>query len=75
MALEQALQMRRHPERLADVLLHQQHGEPGGQDLRQHGVDALHDHRRQAEGKLIEHQHARVGDQRPADGDRLLLAA
>ena len=38
-------------------------------------VDALDDHRRQAEGQLVEQQHARVGDQRPADGDRLLLAA
>jgi hypothetical protein len=75
MTLEQALQMRRHPQRLADVLLHQQHGEPGRQDLRQHGVDALYDHRRQAQGELIEHQHARVGDQRPADSNRLLLAA
>src|SRR6266566_5302038 len=41
--LEQALQMGRHPQRLADV--------------------------------LVEQQHPRVGDQRPADGDRLLLAA
>jgi len=75
MSLEQALQVRRHPQRLAHVLLHEQHGEPGRQDLRQHGVDAPDDYRGQAEGKLIEQQHARVGDQRPADGHGLLLAA
>ena len=75
MPLEQALQVRRHPQRLADVLLDQEHGEPGGQDLRQHGVDALDDHRGQAEGQLVEQQHPRVGDQGPADGHRLLLAA
>ena len=39
------------------------------------GVDALHHDQDQAEGELVEQQHARVGDQRPADGDRLLLAA
>jgi hypothetical protein len=74
-AFEQALDVRRHPQRLADVLLDQQHGEPGGEDLRQHRVNALDDHGCQAEGQLVEQQHPRVGDQRPADGDRLLLAA
>jgi hypothetical protein len=65
----------RYPQRLAHVLLNQQHGEPGSQNLRQHGVDALHDDRGQPEGQLVEQQHPRVGDQRPADGHRLLLAA
>ena len=73
--LEQALQVRGHPQRLAHVLLHQQHGQPGGQDLRQHAVDPLHDHRREAQGQLVEQQHPRVGHQRPADGHRLLLTA
>ena len=67
--------MRGHPQRLAHVLLHQQHGQPAGQDLRQHAVDPLHDHRRQAQGQLVEQQHPRVGHQRPADGHRLLLTA
>ena len=67
--------MRGHPQRLAHVLLHQQHGQPGSQDLRQHAVDPLHDHRREAQGQLVEQQHPRVGHQRPADGHRLLLAA
>jgi hypothetical protein len=72
---QQALQVRRDPQRLADVLLDQQHGDTAIQDLRHHRVDALDYHRRQAEGHLVQQQHARVGDQRPADGDRLLLAA
>ena len=75
MPLEQALHVRRHPQRLADVLLDQQHRQPGGQDLRQHPVDALDNDRRQPEGQLVEQQHARVSHQRPADGHRLLLAA
>ncbi len=65
--------MRGHRQRLTHVLLHQQHGQAGRQDLRQHAVDALHDHRRQAERQLVEQQHAGVGDQRPADGYSLLL--
>src|SRR5215831_17531672 len=47
----------------------------GRQDLRQHAVDALDDHGRQAERQLVEQQHAGVGDQCPADGERLLLTA
>ena len=42
---------RTSPQRLAHVLLDQQHGQPGGQDLRQHAVDPLHNHRRQAQGE------------------------
>ena len=63
------------PQGLADVLLDEQHGQAGGQDLRQHAVDALDHHRRQAERQLVEQQHAGVGHERPADGHRLLLAA
>ena len=74
-ALQQALDVRGHPQGLAHVLLDEQHGEAGRQDLRQHAVDALDDHGRQAERQLVEQQHAGVGDQRPADGDRLLLTA
>jgi len=74
-SLEQALQVRRHPQRLAHVLLDEQDGEPAGQDLRHHRVDAPQHDGRQAEGELVEQQHARVGDQRPADRDLLLLAA
>ena len=72
MPLEQALQVRGHPQRLAHVLLHEQHGQPAGQDLRQHAVDPLHDHRCEPQGQLVEQQHPRVGDQRPADGHCLL---
>jgi hypothetical protein len=67
--------VRCHSERLTHVLLDEQDGQPGGQDLRQHRVDALHDHRGQAEGQLVEQQYAGVRDQRPADGNRLLLTA
>ena len=74
-ALQQAVDMGGHPQRLAHVLLDEQHGEAGRQDLRQHAVDALDDHRGQAERQLVEQQHAGVGDQGPADGDGLLLTA
>ena len=49
MPLEQALQMGRYPEGLAHVLLDEQHGHAGLEDLGQHAVDPLHDDRRQAE--------------------------
>src|SRR6185437_4449765 len=70
--LEQALQVGGDPQRLADVLLDEQHGDAGLEHLRQGGVDALHDDRCQPEGQLVEQQHPGVGDQRPADRDRLL---
>ena len=67
--------MGRDAQRLAHVLLDEQHGHPGRQDLRQHAVDPPHDDRREAERQLVEQQHPRVRDERPADGDGLLLAA
>ncbi len=72
---EQALHPGGDPQGLADILLDEQHRQAGRQDLRQHAVDALDDHRRQAERQLVEQQDPGVGHERPADGHRLLLAA
>ncbi len=41
----------------------------------EHFLDLRHDHRRQALGRLVHDQEARVGHQRARDGQHLLLAA
>ena len=74
-ALQQAVDVRCHPQGLAHVLLDEQDGQASRQDLRQHAVDALDHNGRQAERQFVEQQHAGVGHERPADGDRLLLTA
>ena len=48
---------------------------PGGEELGQQRVDLADDARRQAERQLVEQQDPRVGDERPPDRHRLLLAA
>ena len=48
---------------------------PGRQQLGQERVDLPDDHRREPQRQLVEQQDPRVGDQRPADRDGLLLAA
>src|SRR5215472_11622796 len=67
------MDVRCHPQGLAYVLLDKKDRQARRQDLRQHAVDALHDHRGQAQRQLVEEQHAWVGQECPADGDRLLL--
>src|SRR5690606_35856034 len=74
-ALQQAVHPVGHPHRLRHVLLDDERGGPGGHDVPQRPVDAAHDHRCQAQRQLVDEQQVRVGQQRPADGDRLLLAA
>ena len=64
----------------ADVLFDQQHRDPGRfgrrmRELLQRCCDLLDDHRRQAFGRLVHHQHARVEQQRAADREHLLLTA
>ena len=63
-------------ERDARVLLDQDHGQAlATAQVHHHVHDLLHDQRRQADGRFVQQQHARMGDQGAADGDHLLLAA
>ena len=60
----------------AGVLLHQHHGEAFLVEGAQGGEDVAHDDGSQAHGRLVEQQeHARLGHERPPDGQHLLLAA
>ena len=62
-------------ERLADILLHQEHGHAVGVD-RAHGLEDPSDqHRRQAERRLVQHQQPRPRHQRAPDRAHLLLAS
>src|SRR5262245_45542435 len=58
-----------------EVLLDQQDGEAACLELADDLADALHDHRRQALGRLVEQQEAGAGAQDTADRQHLLLAA
>ena len=62
-------------QRLADVLLDEQHGHPGRQQSGKRAVDAADDYQGQPERQLVEQQHTGVGHQRAADRHRLLLPA
>src|SRR2546427_3374789 len=70
-----------HDEALADaahqvqVLLDHQHAGAGGANLVEDRREVVDEHRRQAFGRLVEEQHARVAEQRAADRQHLLLAA
>ena len=74
-SLEEALDPRGDADRLAHVLLDEQHRHPGVEQLGQQAVDLPHDDRRRAERELVEQEHARVRDERPSDRHGLLLAA
>ena len=61
--------------RETEILLDQQDGEPLLLQPRDRASDLLHDHRREALGRLVEKQQARASAQDPADREHLLLAA
>jgi hypothetical protein len=48
---------------------------PSAFSVRMAGPDVLADHRGKPFGRLVEDEQARIGHQRPADGQHLLLAA
>src|SRR5207244_12888491 len=62
-------------QRLARVLLDQQHGRPGAIDLADDMEDLLDDQGGQTERGLVQHQELRQRHERAADGQHLLLAA
>src|SRR5439155_792081 len=62
-------------ERLADVLLHQQDRDSVRVDRPHRLEDPRDEHGRQAERRLVEHEHARAGHECAADRAHLLLAA
>ena len=62
-------------ERQLDVLLDQHDREPFGLQLRDGPADLVHDLRREALGRLVHQQHARIAHQGAADRQHLLLAA
>jgi hypothetical protein len=65
-----------HGDGHAQVLLDQQHRDAHFLGQRAQGPrDLVHDHRRQALGRLVHHQHARLQQQGAGDGQHLLLAA
>ena len=60
----------------ADVLLDHQHRHLAVLgEAHQHLLDLADDHRREALGRLVHHQQARIGEQRARDREHLLLAA
>src|SRR5258708_25666570 len=59
----------------SDVLVDDKDGKSFRFQLRDRAVDLGADERREAFGGLVEDQEARVGHQRAADGEHLLLAA
>ena len=59
----------------AEILLDQQDGEAAALERADHLADALHDHRREALGRLVEQQQVGAGAQDAADRQHLLLAA
>src|SRR3954471_3049991 len=58
-----------------EILLHQQDGEALLLQPRNGAADLLHDHRREALGRLVEQEKPRPRAQDAADGEHLLLAA
>ena len=62
-------------QRLAHVLLDEEHGHSVGVDRPYRLEDAPHEHRCQAERRLVEHEQSGPRHQRAADGAHLLLAA
>ena len=75
LALHEAVDPVRRLERGGQILLDDQHRGAAPLDLGERGVDVLDHRRRQAERKLVAEQDARIGHQRAADRDHLLLAA
>src|SRR3954467_12761583 len=65
----------RAPQRFRDVLLDQQYRDAARVDLRDRVEDRLHQHRREPERRLVEHEKPRLQHQASADRDHLLLAA
>src|SRR5712675_1877458 len=59
----------------AKILLDQEDGKPYRLEPRDGVADLLHDHRREALGRLVQKQQPRSGAQNPADREHLLLAA
>src|SRR5271165_93779 len=59
----------------AEVLLDQEDGEAVALELGDGAADLLDDDRRQALGRLVEHEKARAGAQDPGDRQHLLLSA
>src|SRR5258706_9213217 len=56
------------------ILLDQEDGKPFRLESRDGVADLLHDHRREAFGRLVEQQQSRPGAQNAADREHLLLA-
>src|SRR5262245_22388675 len=59
----------------AEILLDEQDGEPLRLQPPDRVADLLHDHRREAFGRFVEHQEPRPGAEDPPDRKHLLLAA
>src|SRR5258706_15431380 len=59
----------------AKILLDQEDGKPFSLEPRDGVADLLHDHRREALGRLVQKQQPRPGAQNAADREHLLLAA
>jgi len=59
----------------AVIAIDDERGDARGADLVDHAPDLLHDERRQALGRLVEHDEGGIGHQRAPDGEHLLLAA
>ena len=57
------------------VLLGNDDGHAAGGQRPDDPLDLLHHDRREAQGRLVQHQQARLGHQAAADGQHLLLAA
>src|SRR6516164_1801377 len=74
-ALLQAIDVVCRLERLHDVLLDDDERTAFGDDRGQAGIDLAHHDRRETETDLVAEQKFRVGHQRAADRDHLLLAA
>ncbi len=66
---------RRHRQGGGHELLHQQDGHPPPRQVPDQLVELRHDQRGEAHRQLVEQQHLGVRDQRPRDGQHLLLAA
>src|SRR5215510_10529518 len=61
-------------QRAADVLLHEENGHPRAIDGGHRLEDPLHEHGRDAEGGLVQHEQTRPRHESAADGAHLLLA-
>ena len=64
-----------HAQRLAGVLLDEQHADAGVGSSSYRPEQALHDQRREPERQLVDEQQARVARERPSERQHLLLSA